>query len=83
MEHQHAVLVEPPAQAPLPVPAQHGLGVVQPVGAAVAADDLLDLGGGGRLRVAEEEALVVGGGDAGDGADLGVADRAFGEGLPE
>src|SRR5690606_27400032 len=48
-------------------------------GAAEGPDDGLELGGRGAVGVVQQQLLELGGGDAGDRADLGVGQGAGGE----
>jgi hypothetical protein len=59
------------------------LALFDPVDPAPGADQALDVGGGAGEGEVEQLLLVVRGGDAGQGADLGVGDAAVAHGLGE
>ena len=82
--HDHgAVILVPERERALSVPGVGALGLFGPPGLAIQAHELLDMLGRPMQADLEEVGFVPGGRDAGQGADLGVAELAPGHGLGE
>ena len=82
--HDHgAVILVPERERALAVPGVGALGLFGPPDLAIQAHELLDMLGRPMQADLEEVGFVPGGRDAGQGADLGVAELAPGHGLGE
>ena len=83
MENDRAVVFMPEGEAAILVLGIGALGLFRTPCPAIETDELLDVLGGAVQSDVEEVGLVLGGGDAGQGADLGVAEFALGECIGE